>query len=220
MDPPPNVIAFRDLLRARFPEAHVLRQAPDSIETGIACLDEFGLRAGCISEVVAQHPSAGAALLLVALLEGRTEAIRQPVALVDAADAFNPRGVSHETRERLLWLRCRDVEQAIKATDLLLRDGNMPRVLVDVAVCPAHSVRRVPSHAWHRLRMLAEKSGTVCCVFTAFPSVPCARSRLVLEQAHILEVLDRPCPDLVSQLRGRVVQRGAAFAEAGLAKAV
>ena len=204
-----NITDIRALLRARFPQAQADEVRPEAgVHTGVACLDQLGMQAGRLHEIVCHSRGAGAGLVLSALLDSWGQEVKQPVALVDGADVFNPRDVSTETRERLLWLRCRDAGQAVKGADLLLRDGNMPRVLMDLILCPDGSVRRIPAQVWHRLRMLAEKSGALCCVFTAFQTVPCARSRLVLKLPHGLEALDRPRAELAAQLRGDVVSRG------------
>jgi hypothetical protein len=203
-----NVVSFRQLLRERFPEAHVLPAVAEALRLGIPCLEELGVRPGCIHEIVAQQAGAGSALLLTALLEGAGEAVRQPVALVDGADGFDPLGVTSETRERLLWLRCRDAVQAVRVTDELLRDGNLMRVLVDLVLCPARQVRQIPAQAWHRLRLLTEKSGAVCCVFTSFQTVSCAWSRLVLDRPHGLEALDTSRGELLPAIRGRLMRRG------------
>jgi hypothetical protein len=206
-----NIIAFRELLRARFPEAHAAAHARHDFETGIACLDAAGIAPGCITEIASAHGSAGAGLILAALLEGGNDALQQPVALVDGADAFDPRDVPPEALGRLLWLRCRDAARAVRAADLLLRDGNIPRVLLDLQLCPAREVRQIPAQAWHRLRMLTEKGGAILCAFTSFQTVPCARSRLVLEQPQPLEALDAPRAVLLSSLKGRATRRGTAL---------
>ena len=211
MNPPTSINGIRELLRTRFPlaQADEIKPMP-GVQTGVECLDQMGMQAGRLHEIVCHGRGAGAGLILSTLLDFCGQDVKQPVALVDGADVFNPRDVSTETRERLLWLRCRDAGQAVKGTDLLLRDGNIPRVLMDLILCPDAGVRRIPAQAWHRLRMLAEKSGALCCVFTAFQTVPCARSRLVLRLAHGLEALDRPRAELAAQLRGDVVGRGMA----------
>ncbi len=204
-----QIIAFKDLLRAKFPLAHAAKPPAAVMPTGLACLDAMGLTAGSICEIVSAGASSGTGLLLVSLIRGPKDSLRQPVALVDAADAFDPASVSPEVLEQLLWLRCRRVERAMQATDLLLRDGNIPRVLLDLQLCPAREVREVPAQAWHRLRLLAEKSGTALCTFTAFQTVPCARSRLMLEQPHDLEAMETKREALLAALQGRVVRSAA-----------
>lgn len=214
-----QIIAFKDLLRDRFPLAHAAKPAATAMPTGLACLDALGLTAGSICEIVSTSASSGTGLLLVSLIRGQKDSLRQPVALVDAADAFDPASVSPEVLEQLLWLRCRRVERAMQATDLLLRDGNMPRVLLDLQLCPAREVREVPAQVWHRLRLLAEKSGTVLCAFTAFQTVPCARSRLVLEQSYDLEAMEIKREVLLAALKGRVGRSAAMPQQVAMAAA-
>ncbi|HSI65086.1 MAG TPA: hypothetical protein VLE43_18310 [Candidatus Saccharimonadia bacterium] len=204
-----NILPFRALLEARFPEAHAVRQMGSAVLTGIPCVDAVGITPGHITEFVSPLGSSGAGLLLTALLEGADETLREQVALVDGADTFDPRTLSPQALGRLLWLRCRDVQKAVRAADLLLRDGNIPRVLLDLQLCPERAVRQIPSQAWHRLRLLAEKSGAALCAFTPFQAVPCARSRLLLDRQLPLEVLDVARPDLLTSLNGRVIRRGA-----------
>ncbi|TLD69424.1 hypothetical protein FEM03_17420 [Phragmitibacter flavus] len=209
---PANVISLREVLREQYPEAHAHALSSGgemgAIQTGWACLDGMRLMQGTVAEIVDERGSAGAGLLLLALMEAERESLRPRVALVDGADAFDPASASMETLNRLLWVRCRDANRAIRAADLLLRDGNITRVLLDLQFCPAQALRQIPAPAWHRLRMLAEKAGTLLCAFTSFQMVPCARARLFLEETHAVEALDGSREGLLSELRGRVQQRG------------
>jgi len=204
-----NIIAFRKLLRERFPEAHVA-QGPArerAAGSGLACVDSLGLLPGCVTEVVAVAGSTGAGLLIHSLLEGAGEAIRLPVALVDGGDGFDPGFVSPAARERLLWVRCREPMIAARATDLLLRDGNLVRVLVDLQLCHAQAVRSLPLQVWHRLRLLAEKSGVALCVFTPCQAVACARTRVLMERPFALGALDMPRQELLAGLPVRTTRR-------------
>lgn len=203
-----NVIPFREMLQERFPEAHALKPRGSTVLTGISCVDAVGLMPGHITEFVAVQRSAGSSLVMAGLLEAAGETLREPAALVDGADAFDPTTLSPQALSRLLWLRCRDAQKAVRAADMLLRDGNMPRVLLDLQLCPERAVRQIPSQAWHRLRILAERNGAALCAFTPFQTVPCARARLLLEQPLSLESLDEARPGLLASLRGRAYQRG------------
>ena len=211
MNPAPNIISLREQMRSQFPEAHA-KVAPElSLKTGIGCLDALGLMAGVICEIVATKGSAGSGLLLVALIESTGEALRRPVALVDGANAFDPTQVSSAALNRLLWVRCETPEQAMRASDLLIRDGNIPRVLLDLQLCSEKAIRQIPSQAWHRLRLLAEKNGVTLCTFTSFATVPCARSRLILQQQYPLESLDESPATLLENLEGVSSKRGNGF---------
>jgi len=209
MNLPPNIIAFRELLRSKFPDAHrsfSVDAAPAAAAegmTGVPLLDALDLGPGRVSEVVAGHASAGAGLLLLALLEAKAEVVRSRVALVDGADAFEPTLASAHIRRHVLWLRCRGALQAVRAADILLRDGNVPRVLLDLQLCPLTGVRSIPAQSWHRLRLLAEKAGASLCAFTPEQTVPCAHSRLVLDVPLGMAALDEPPAVLIKRLTGR-----------------
>ena len=195
-----NIIALRDHLRSKFPGAHAAPQADASlITTGLPCLDDAGVARGAITEVVGELPGCGVALLIHALLERETT-VREVTALVDGSDAFDPWSAAPRALERTLWVRCTQPLQAVKATDLLLRDGNVPLVLLDLQLHAPRETARIPASAWHRLRFLAEQSGVALCAFTPCELVPCARSRVRLEHLFTIEDLHRPRQALVAGL--------------------
>lgn len=154
------------------------------VRTGQSLLDGLGLAKGAVTEVVSAQGGGG---LLIACLLEHQGTVNEPVALVDGGDAFDPWSVAPAVLERLLWLRCRETTLAVKAADLLLRDGNIPLVLLDLQPHALKEVQGLHSSLWHRLRLLAEKSGTSLCVLTPGRCVPCARSRVVLEPRFTLE---------------------------------
>lgn len=199
-----DLAELRELLRAKFPAAHEAAVNDESVwQTQVRCLDAAGLWKGAITEVVGEAKSCGAGILIASLLENRAE-IQQPVALVDGGDVFDPRSVTAAVRESLLWLRCHDIAAAAKTTDLLLRDGNIQLVVLDLQLCPYRKVQSLPSSTWHRLRVLAEKSHTTLCVFTPCRTVPCAKSRLILEPRFTLAESQRPRAELLNALPARI----------------
>jgi len=42
----------------------------------------------------------------------------------------------------------------VKATDLLLHDGNLPLVLLDLQFLPSRALRKIPPSTWHRFGRL------------------------------------------------------------------
>ncbi|MDB6120157.1 MAG: hypothetical protein JWO08_3938 [Verrucomicrobiaceae bacterium] len=198
---PTNIVAMREFMRERFPEAHAhMEPESEPVRTGLSLLDGLGLGKGAVTEVVGTQ--AGIGLLIACLLERET-AVWEPTALVDGCDAFDPWSVPPNALERLLWLRCRETEQAVKATDLLLRDGNIPLVLLDLQLHPLRTVQGMPSSVWHRLRLLAEKSGCTLCVLTPGRAIPCARSRVMLESRFTLADQHEEHRELAAKLRLR-----------------
>jgi hypothetical protein len=212
--PPANIVALRDHLRAKFPGAHADHAADAALlATGIPCLDTAGVAKGALTEVVGERPSCGVALLIHALLERET-AVREFTALVDGSDAFDPWSAAPCALERTLWVRCTNSLQAVKAADLLLRDGNVPLVLLDLQLNAPREAARIPASAWHRLRFLAEQSGGALCVFTPCELVPCARARVRLDHLFTIEDLHRPRRELVAGLQAHA-QRNAQTATPG-----
>lgn len=199
-----NIVQLRDFLRAKFPQAHEVRNTGAAdLRTGVPCLDAAGVSIGGITEIMGESPGCGAGLVIAAMLEQRATA-REATVLVDGCDAFDPWSVRPEALERVLWVRCRELTQAVKAADLLLRDGNVPVVLLDFQLQPLRALRGLPSSVWHRLRVLAEQSGAALCVFTPCRIVGCASSRVVLEQRFTLEDQNTSRSLLTARLRARV----------------
>jgi recombination protein RecA len=61
------------------------------------------------------------------------------------------------------------LEQALKATDLLLQGGGFGLVVVDLADVPAQAARRVPLTSWFRFRRAVENTRTVLVVLEQEP---------------------------------------------------
>jgi recA bacterial DNA recombination protein len=71
---------------------------------------------------------------------------------------------------RCSWRR---LEQALKATDLLLQGGGFGLVVVDLGDVPPQAARRVPLTSWFRFRRTVENTPTVLVAIT---QEPCART--------------------------------------------
>jgi recombination protein RecA len=61
------------------------------------------------------------------------------------------------------------LEQALKATDLLLQGGGFGLVVVDLADVPVQAARRVPLTSWFRFRRAVENTRTVLVVIEQEP---------------------------------------------------
>jgi hypothetical protein len=61
------------------------------------------------------------------------------------------------------------LEQALKATDLLLQGGGFGLVVVDLGDVPAQAARRVPLTSWFRFRRAVENTRTVLLVVEQEP---------------------------------------------------
>ena len=96
---------------------------------------------------------------------------------------------------------------ALKATDLLLRDGNLPLVLLDLALNPLPQLRKTPSTVWYRLQRLIEHKSTALLVITPRATVSSAKARLYLTADFDLDALAQPQQELVRQLKVAIANK-------------
>ncbi|MHA3769923.1 hypothetical protein ACXR0O_00120 [Verrucomicrobiota bacterium sgz303538] len=129
------------------------------------------------------------------------------LALVDGTDCFDPGSFDPALLARMLWVRTHAVGQAIKAADLLLRDGNLPLVVLQLRGVTLSELRRVPSQHWYRLQHLAKQTGTTCLVVTPQPLVPCARKRWLLDGCFELNDLECDAEEVLPRLRAQLQWR-------------
>ena len=189
--PARKIIELRALLAEKFPASAgsaVQARQPTGIEVFDRCLDG-GLPKAALTEVVCPKHGMGSETIIQALIES-TRAAGKHLALVDAGDSFDPDGLTNEQLAALLWVRCQGPEQAIKATDLLCRDNNLPLVVLDLMMCSERQVRVIPSTYWYRLQRVAESNGCVALVFTPIAVVGSAACTVRLTRMFALPALD------------------------------
>ena len=177
--------ALEDLLRTgqvrRAPALTPARQRP--LSTGLSAVDAAlggGLARGQLHEIVAPPGSGGTALLRAAL--GAVTSIGELCALIDPADAFDPRPSGIDLR-RLLWVRPHDPVQALRAAEIAL-EARFALVAVDLAeigprprqprgvVQVVRFEKKTPSPGaspWARLARRAEKHGGAVLVLARSP---------------------------------------------------
>lgn len=176
-----KIVDLRNLLAERYPQLQTA--APAQIETGLSALDRLtrgGLPKGAITEVSSARVSAGSALLLYRLLQ-RAQEQRTFLALVDGRDSFDPQPLGQLILHNLLWIRCRKTIEAMKAADLLLRDGNFPLVVLDLVLNAPEELRKIPQTSWYRLQRLVEPTATALLVLTRRSMISSAQLKLALE---------------------------------------
>jgi hypothetical protein len=194
-----KLIDLRNLLANRFPRAP--KSVGTRLITGLAFFDQSvggGLPKGAITELITPPRSAGSASLVHAFIHG---AYRDKyfVALIDGRDSFDPCALGNSILRQLLWVRCTKALEAVKAADLLLRDGNFPLLIVDLIFNSPGELRKIPQTTWYRLQRLVESVPTACLVLTRYEMVSSAQLKLVLENSWNLETLEKH--DAISQLR-------------------
>ena len=194
-----EIIDLRKLLAERFP--HPAFPRATRLFTGLPFVDQpagGGLPRSAITELISPRISAGSASLIQALIRG---AYRDNyfLALIDGRDSFDPCGLENISLRYLLWVRCSKAFEAVKAADLLLRDGNFPLVIVDLVLNAPEELRKIRQTTWYRLQRLVELIPTACLVLTRYEMVGSAQLKLVLENSWNLETLEKQ--DAISQLR-------------------
>jgi len=194
MAPSSKIIDLRNLLAERFPQPFtppVFRFA-----TGLPAIDDAiggGLPKSAITELSSPQVSAGSALLLYALLQNAQRA-GNFLALVDGRDSFDPSalgGPGNRRLRNLLWVRCTKALEAIKAADLLLRDGNFPLVVLDLVLNASAELRKIPQTSWYRLQRLVETAPIAFLVLTRASIISSAQLKLSLDNTWTLVDLDQ-----------------------------
>lgn len=187
-----SIVDLRKLLAERFPQAQTAAQS--RIATGLPALDQVtggGLAKGAITELTSPQLSAGSATLIHRLLLS-AQSERYFLALIDGRDSFDPTGIGEGANEQLrhlLWIRCRKAVDALKAADLLLRDGNFPVVILDLVLNAPEELRKIPPTSWYRLQRLVEPTPTAFLILTRRSMISSAQLKLVLENHWRLQDL-------------------------------
>ncbi len=196
------------------PASQLQRPAAPTVSCGIATVDELtgGLPRGALTEICGPASSGRTSLLLAAL--GTLTHAGESCALVDAGDSFDPRSAAATVDlDRLLWVRCggtsaitrrsrpepaerrgakftarqrwfRRVEQALKATDLLIQGGGFGLIAVDLADVPPEVARRIPLASWFRFRRAVERTSTVLLVLEQEPYAKACASLVLRTSAN------------------------------------
>ena len=198
-----RVAALRDLLHQKFPETEV--RAAGALPTGLEDLDQAGgLAQGVVTEVVGPV-SAGA--LFIEVMLGVLSRQRCFGALVEAGNFFNPQDAGPAALQRLLWVRSPGLMTAVKAVDLLLRDGNLRVLLLDLQMVPDRKLRRIPASTWHRFQRLVEVSGMALVILKSQPAIEAARVRIAIWQRWKLEAMRQRRRQLIERLSVQIFER-------------
>lgn len=163
------------------PTARIIREVA---ATGISSVDELldgGLPVGAISELIGPSSSGRTSIAMSFL--ARHTSTGSVCAWIDSCDCLDPEsaaanGISLNT---LLWIRCSNIQlqnqsdsarhspfkksqpwtrldQALRATDLLLQSGGYAAIVLDLADESTDHCRRIPLATWFRFRQAADRT--------------------------------------------------------------
>ena len=196
---------IRRQLREKFPAAHGFAAVAEDSNGGCETLFEIDtFPAGAISEIIPATEGGGLSLWIAGLLAEPEEVAEFPkFVLVDGGDHFDPASYTASACSQLLWVRCAKIQEALKAADLLVRDGNIPFVMLDLCGLPVAALRSVPAAAWWRLKQLCEASACRLVVMAPAPLVPCASLRLALSIHLTLQDFELPRKEILPRVVAR-----------------
>jgi recombination protein RecA len=162
------------------PSSRTIREV---VPTGITEIDQLlngGLPVGAISEIIGAT-SSGRTSIAMAFLSQRTQECA--CAWIDAKDSFDPESAAANGiyLNHLLWVRCSNslsanpirslrsgdttksqpwtrLDQALRATDLLLQAGGFAAIVLDLGDESIEHGRRIPLATWFRFRQAADRT--------------------------------------------------------------
>jgi recombination protein RecA len=211
-------------LQHRYPAAltPAARTIRDIASTGVLEIDDLlsgGLPVGAISELTGPI-SSGRTSMALAFLARRT-ADGSVCAWIDTHDAFDPESAAANgvCLNQFLWVRCRNaratprtvysrkhpaendkpwtrLDQALRATDLLLQAGGFAAIVLDLADVAIEHAHRIPLATWFRFRQAADRTR---CTLLVLGRAPYAQS----SAAVVLE-----CSPMGAETAGGTVLRG------------
>jgi hypothetical protein len=164
--------------------------SPELLPSGICEVDELlggGVPRGGFTEI-SGPASSGRTAFAVSIIAHATK--ENSCAWVDVHDALDPESAAAcgVQLENLLWLRMRGkqraarktkdkpwtrLDQALKATDLLLQAGGFCAVVLDMSDVRAEDAVRVPLASWYRFRLAAAQARTALILLA---QTSCAKS--------------------------------------------
>lgn len=158
------------------------------VSSGIPEIDSLagGLPRGALVEICGS-PGSGRMTVLLSALAART-ADAEACALIDVHDTFDPltAAAAGVALDRLLWVRCQNLDQGLRAADLLIQSGGFGLVAMDMSEVAPRTVRQISLNVWFRFRRSIEDTPTILMLLAQESSASCASLvfRLQPERAH------------------------------------
>ncbi|MEA3189129.1 MAG: hypothetical protein QOD99_2959 [Chthoniobacter sp.] len=194
-----TIVELRELLATKYPQTPARLEA--HYEFALSSLGSVSFPKAALTEVCG---SAGATMLFLHVLFEAAHRQKFFTALIDGKGTFAPESFSQVSN--LLWVICENAEQAIRSADLLVRDGNLSMIVLDLRLNPEQQLRRIAASSWHRFQRLLETTATTLVAVTPRPLVACASLRFQLHGRFQLSELSQRRNVLLEQLELAVLR--------------
>jgi recombination protein RecA len=162
-----------------------------TVPAGIQEIDALtgGLPRGALTEVFGPA-SSGLTTFLFSALSARTSQ-EEACALIDGSDSFDPSSAAAAgvNLKNLFWVRCQNIDQSLRVTDLLLQSGGFGCIAVDLSDISSKLVRHVPLDTWFRFRRAVEDTPAILLLLSRESNAKTCASlvlRLQGQDAHWL----------------------------------
>lgn len=146
---------------------------------------------------------ASGSLLLDALLQ-QINTTSLFFALVDSTDSFDPTQWEESLLFQILWIRCHTSKEVISAVDILLRDGNLPLIILDLQT----SNFSISPRIWQRFSRILATSQTTLLVLSVTPVAAGVQLRFQDESQWTFKALQEPRNRLISSLHFSIHRKG------------
>jgi hypothetical protein len=179
-----------------------------SFDNPVCNIQKAALTQVCIPEETSSGRM-GILFPLLAQVTGRQELS----ALIDANDCFDA-GAAESAGvklSQLLWVRCgkkrkaapaehgkkpefrgaagrrmKPIEQAFKAADIVIQNGGLGLIVIDLGATEESLVRKIPLTTWFRFARVIEKQPTALVVFATYPAAQsCAALTLHIKNSEM-----------------------------------
>jgi len=156
----------------------------ETVSSGIHPFDlqTGGLPRGAITEISGQ-PSSGKTSMLLSILASATNR-EEFCVLVDGTDTFCPESGADAGihLQRLLWVRCNNLDQTLKVTDLLLQGGGFGVVALDLSDLPGENVSLA---TWFRFQRSIENTSTILVILSPEGVAKTCASLAIHMESHV-----------------------------------
>jgi recombination protein RecA len=153
---------IRSTLGSRCEAAFLVENRPEE-ETLLSPVGE--IPRGALTEISGSASSGRTSLLYSLLAAASCQG--EFCTLLDIEDTFDPQSAAAAGVQlsQVLWIRCKgNVEQGLKAADMLAQCGGFGLVAIDLGDTPERVLHRIPLAAWFRLRHAVQNSRTALVV--------------------------------------------------------